>query len=158
MSWILAAGGGWAAGEFASRGFNVTAVDGAPGIAAEAAARTGLDVKVMRFEDLADRNAYDLVWASCSLHHAPRAALPGILDRIAAALRPGGLFAMGVKSGDGEARDRLDRFYAYYDEANLTELLHGSGLFGEPTFSSRPSSGYDGTPCRVVWAVAPKAA
>ena len=48
--------------------------------------------------------------------------------RIAAALKPGGRFHIGVKTGTGSARDSLGRFYTYYTEDELTGLLQDAGL------------------------------
>jgi len=150
----LGCGSAWAAKAFADRGFKVTATDGSPGIAEQARQRTGLPVTVLRFDELVAVDTYDLIWASCSLHHVPQSALPDLIQRITDALRPGGWFAMSVKCGEGEARDNLDRFYAYYEKSDLTRLFAANGKLTAPEFRSRPGIGFSGTPSVCVWALA----
>ena len=54
--------------------------------------------------------------------------MPDILSRIHHALRPGGIVYIGLKAGVGEARDDFGRFYAYYEETELTGLIRTAGL------------------------------
>ena len=49
-------------------------------------------------------------------------------ERIVEALKPGGRFHIAVKTGTGEERDNLGRFYTYYTEQELTGLLEDAGL------------------------------
>lgn len=109
----LGCGGGRDAAAMLDRGFDVDAVEGAPSIARLAAARIGRAVRVMRFDQLAAVSSYDAVWASASLIHVPRAALPGILARIFAALKPGGRHFATYKAGGVAARDSAGRYYNY---------------------------------------------
>ena len=44
------------------------------------------------------------------------------------ALKPGGRFCIALKLGEGEDRDRIGRFYAYYSEAELKGLLADAGF------------------------------
>jgi SAM-dependent methyltransferase len=94
-------------------GFEVTPTDGTPELAARAAQRLGIPVDVLLFENLDAVRAYQGVWASACLLHLPRAALAGVLDRIFAALTPGGVFYASFKAGAEEGRDGLGRFYNY---------------------------------------------
>ncbi len=84
--------------------------------------------RLATFADLAATAQYDAVWANFSLLHAPRAALPGHLAAIRTALKPGGLFHIAMKTGTGDSRDRLDRFYTYVTPDELTALLHAAGF------------------------------
>ena len=54
--------------------------------------------------------------------------MPGNLQRIYAALRAGGSCYIGLKLGDSEERDAVGRFYAYYTEQALAELLRTAGF------------------------------
>lgn len=143
----LGCGHGWAAGVLAGRGFTVDATDGAPGMVDETRRRTGLDARVMRFDELDSEAAYDGVWASFSLLHAPRADVPALLDRVRRSLRPRGALFVGVKSeaSSVERRDSLGRFYAYYSRADLEALLAAAG-FDVLAVTEGRGVGMDGVP------------
>ena len=88
----------------------------------------GLEITVQGFEALDAEDTYDGIYANFSLLHTPKAEMPDHLARIGRALKPGGVFHIGLKSGKGEERDHLGRFYAYYEVDELTELLGRVGL------------------------------
>ncbi|MFP4239094.1 MAG: class I SAM-dependent methyltransferase [Rhodosalinus sp.] len=119
--------GHWAA-RFAAEGFSVEATDASREMARHAAAAYGLEVAVGPFEDLVAEARYDGVWANFSLLHAPRRAFPGHLRRIRRAMRAHGALSLGMKLGEGEGRDSLGRFYAYYSEAELRDALEQAGF------------------------------
>lgn len=137
-------GGGWAAKRMLEAGYAVDAFDGSAGLAKEASALTGLDVKVQRFEEFDAKDRYVGLWASFCLLHVPRAEMPANLARIYAALKPGGVFYLGLKAGSGEKRDKLGRFYSYFEPEYITELLAEAG-FTDPQIRLREGDGYDGT-------------
>lgn len=145
----LGSGPGWAAAAFRDLGFAVTAMDASPALAEEGRRRYGLPVRVARFDQLADIAAYDGVWASFSLLHARRAQMPANLARIARALRPGGILYLGLKEGTGEARDRLGRFYSYFTEPELRDMLGHAG-FAVEAIDTGEGDSYDGTPTRFL--------
>ena len=88
----------------------------------------GLDIREGTFDDLDETDRYDAVWASFSLLHAPQEAFPGHLARIHKALRPGGRFVLGMKTGTGAERDTLGRHYTYYTVPELAQALQGAGF------------------------------
>lgn len=151
----LGCGPAGAAKCFADKGFEATAVDGSPEMVRIAREQTGLDVKLMRFDELDAVAAYDAVWSSFALHHVAKSALPGILTRIAKALTPNGLFMISVKTGDAEAYDRLDRFYAYYQPSELTAHLEDAGFTVLETEEGH-GVGLEGTPSGLIWVLARK--
>ena len=124
----LGCGPGHMAAHLRDKGFNVTASDASAEMAGVAMANYGIDVQVAGFADLTAVDIYDAILASFSLLHAPKADMPGHLAAIKRALRPGGRFVIGLKTGQGEKRDRLGRFYAYYTDAELTGLLEAAGF------------------------------
>ena len=124
----LGCGPGHDAALMAARGFVVDAVDASAEMVAQARARHGLAARIAGFDDIDASAAYDGVWASFSLLHAPRADLPGHLRRLHRALRPGGRIMVGLKTGTGEKRDRLGRFYAYHTRDELVGLLADAGF------------------------------
>ncbi|MEM6973813.1 MAG: class I SAM-dependent methyltransferase [Pseudomonadota bacterium] len=122
------AGDGWASGWLANEGFAVVAYDASEGLLELAAAKPGVETQCATFEELEAYGEYDAVWASFSLLHAPRTALPGHLSRIATALVPGGRLFVGLKAGTGEKRDSLGRFYAYFSPEEVIEALGDAGF------------------------------
>lgn len=130
--------GNWAA-RMIERGLDVDALDASQGMVEIARSRFGVEVRHARFEEVSGEDAYDGIWAHYSLLHASRDAIPQILLTLARALRPGGLFLLVLKLGEGEGRDTKDRFYTYFSEAELENLLLKAGFhiesreFGEST-------------------------
>ncbi|MCC1491021.1 class I SAM-dependent methyltransferase [Cognatishimia sp. F0-27] len=109
-------------------GMRVEAWDASAEMVARAARHDGVVARQAVFEDLQGDALFDGVWANFSLLHADRGAMADIVSRIATALRPGGVVHIALKTGDGEARDRLGRFYTYWREAPLAALLEQAGL------------------------------
>lgn len=124
----LGCGPGKAAATMARAGYTVDAWDASPEMATLARDTFGLTVHTATFDALEATETYDGIYANFSLLHAPRDQMPDHLARIARALKPGGLFHIGMKTGTGEKRDDLGRFYTFYTDAELTDLLAGSGL------------------------------
>lgn len=124
----LGCGAGHFAGRMAAAGLRVDALDASAAMVDRTARRPGVSARLGRFEDLDERSVYDGIWAYFSLLHARRRDLPGHLGRIAAALRPGGLVFLGMKRGSGSGRDRLGRYYEYYEREDLETLLSRAGL------------------------------
>ena len=140
----LGCGPGQYAAWYASKGFEVEAWDASSEMVALSARHEGLKARQARYEDLAATQEFDGIWANFSLLHAPRTALPDLLARIHRALKPGAVFHIAMKLGEGGGPDKLDRFYSYYSEAELRGLLEAAGL----TVLSRrlfSGEGLDGT-------------
>ncbi len=127
----LGCGPGRAAGAMQRAGLQVDATDASPEMIRLARAQPGVTVRQATFGDLDAQALYDGIWASFSLLHAARSALPGHLGAIARALRPGGILMLGMKLGSGEKRDSLGRLYAYYSETELDRHLRAAGLSPE---------------------------
>ena len=126
-------------------GFRVDAMDASEGMIRTAAERYGVTARMGTFADLDETDRYDGIWANFSLLHAPRAEFPGHLSRIARALKPGGVFHLGLKLGSGEQRDKLGRCYTYYTQDDLARHLADAGLavFSTRTFTSKGMAGTD---------------
>jgi SAM-dependent methyltransferase len=91
-------------------------------LATLAEACCGLRVERLRFQDIDWCQRFDGIWACASLLHVPLAELPDALQRLARALRPGGLLYASFKYGRGE-RERGGRRFTDLDEAALSERL-----------------------------------
>lgn len=75
----LGCGSGRDARWFLEAGFEVTATDGSPELAAIAQQVAGIPVRVELFGDLSDASAYDGVWACSSILHLPKDELTDVM-------------------------------------------------------------------------------
>jgi 2-polyprenyl-3-methyl-5-hydroxy-6-metoxy-1,4-benzoquinol methylase len=90
---------------------------------------------------------YDAVLALAVLQHVDRAQLPAVLGRVAAALKPGGVFLLSIREGDGEQWEVGDSGNPYFTvlwrEPDLCDLLEDAGFgldwrsWGEDSEESR---------------------
>ncbi|NNL18388.1 MAG: class I SAM-dependent methyltransferase [Boseongicola sp.] len=125
-------------------GLKADALDASPQMAEIALNENGVDVTIGGFETLDANGVYDGIYANFSLLHASKADMPEHLARISKAIVPGGFFHIGLKTGTGEKRDALGRFYAYYTDAEITGLLSDAGFVViERSFGA--DAGLDGT-------------
>jgi SAM-dependent methyltransferase len=124
----LGCGPGGASEHMRAAGLDPDPVDASPAMIALAKERFGLDARIGTFDEIAGEAIYDGVWANFSLLHAARADLPRLFAALARALRPGGLFHVGLKTGTGEARDAIDRLYTYVTVEDLHRLFADAGL------------------------------
>ena len=113
---------------FHASGYRVRAFDASPALAALATQHCGFPVEVRRFQDIDWRGRFDGIWACASLLHVPRDELPGVLRRLARALKPGGVLYASFKYGRGEC-EREGRRFTDLDEAGLKELLGEIPMF-----------------------------
>ncbi len=138
-------------------GLDAEGWDASPEMAAIGAKQHELDIKIADFADLDAVDTYDGIFANFSLLHAPKTEMPMHLARIARALKPEGHLHIGLKMGNGETRDKLGRFYAYYTDPEITGLLNNVGL---PSIdrSYGADIGLDGEPAPWIILLAQKAA
>ena len=90
--------------------------------------RYGLNARELNFADVCGEHIYDGVWANFSLLHAKKSDFKDHLRAIYKVLKPRGVFSIGMKLGLGERRDKLGRFYAYYNRSELLKLLVDLGF------------------------------
>lgn len=127
----LGCGVGNAAAQMRDQGFQLSCVDGSPEMVKAANETFSLNATTSLFSDLHANSHYDGIWANFSLLHAAKADFPTYLKAIHTALKPGGLFFISLKTGQGEKRDRLGRYYAYYEEDELKGILLQTGFTPE---------------------------
>lgn len=139
----LGCGNGRDSAEMMARGFRVTPTDGTPEMAAEAARRLGVEVRVLRFDQMDFVGAFDGVWANACLLHVPRDKLGDVLARIHAALRPGGVFYASFKAGEAEGHDELGRYYNY-PSRDWLDALYRALPWSAVEIGEGRGSGYDG--------------
>ncbi|QYJ06392.1 class I SAM-dependent methyltransferase [Qipengyuania flava] len=124
----IGCGGGRDSARILERGFDLDATDGTPAMVRKANERFDVGARVMRFDEIEAVEAYDAIWAHACLLHAARADLPGILDSLLTALRPGGWHFANYKLGTGEGRDPLGRLTNLPDEAWLERAYRTAGF------------------------------
>jgi len=124
----LGCGPGNAAAHMRDAGLLPDALDASPEMIRLACETHGLTARVATFDDIAGEDVYAGVWANFSLLHADRADLPRHLGAIHRALREGGVFHIGMKTGSGMARDQIDRRYTYVTVDELRGLLTRAGF------------------------------
>ncbi|TDK46748.1 class I SAM-dependent methyltransferase [Antarcticimicrobium luteum] len=140
----LGCGPGAAAARMAEAGLAVDAVDASAAMVEMAARHPGVTARHATFDDIAGEALYDGIWANFSLLHAPRTDFPRHLSGLHRALKPGGVFLIGLKLGKGEARDRIGRLYTYYTEDDLMDYLRAAG-FTPTDIKHGQGEGLDGT-------------
>ncbi|ELY4510702.1 class I SAM-dependent methyltransferase [Cronobacter dublinensis] len=107
---------------FHRMGYDVDAFDASRELVALARAHSGLPVKEMTFYDVDAVERYDGIWCCASLLHLAHDELPGAMQKLSEALRPGGVWYLSFKYGDGE-REQQGRRFTDMNEARLTALL-----------------------------------
>jgi len=118
---------------FASHGLDVVATDLSAAMVARCRDK-GLDARVMDFSQLDfPAGSFDAVHAMNCLLHVPNAELPAVLASIARVLPPGGLFFLGVYSGEesGEGPAESDdhvpaRFFSWRTDGQIVGLVSKS--------------------------------
>jgi SAM-dependent methyltransferase len=153
----LGCGGGLDAQFMLKRGFVVHPTDGTPEIAARAEQRLGIPVRIMRFDELEEREAYDAVYASASLLHVPVDDLPSVLARIHAALIPGGWHFASYKGGGQAGRDRFGRYFNYLSSPQALQLYQAAAPWADLAVNETTGGGYDGVQGPWLTIVARKA-
>jgi SAM-dependent methyltransferase len=140
----LGCGAGHDAEALIAAGIDVTATEASSQLAAIASARIGRMVRVMRFDEMADSNVFDGVWANACLLHVPVGSLAGVLTSVRASLRFGGVFFATFKAGDREGRDRLGRYYNFPNRVELESCYARAGHWTSLSIKEGVGSGYDG--------------
>lgn len=115
-------GSGRDAKAFMEMGYQVEAFDASSALVEMARAHTGLPVQLMTFADVAWKAEFDGIWCCASLLHVPAVELPGVMQKLADALKPGGVWYVSFKYGDGE-REVDGRRFTDMDEEGLRRLV-----------------------------------
>jgi 2-polyprenyl-3-methyl-5-hydroxy-6-metoxy-1,4-benzoquinol methylase len=107
---------------FIEMGYQVEAFDASSEIVKLAFKHTGLDVKHAVFDDVTAIDKYDAIWCCASLLHVPEDDLPTTLAKLAAALKPNGIWYLSFKYGDVQ-REKDGRLFTDINEERLATLV-----------------------------------
>jgi SAM-dependent methyltransferase len=109
---------------FRKLGFDAMGIDGSQAMIDLARTITP-DARFERiaFHEIAFDNEFDGIWASASLLHVPADQIDDVMNRLARALRMGGVLYMSVKQGDGARIHEDGRFFNDYSDVSLRELF-----------------------------------
>ncbi len=115
-------GSGRDAKAFKEMGYQVEAFDASTAMVELAREHTGLPVQVKAFADVERKEEFDGIWCCASLLHVPSLELPGVMRRLADALKPGGVWYVSFKYGVAE-REVDGRMFTDMDEHSLRTLV-----------------------------------
>ncbi|MBQ8640242.1 MAG: class I SAM-dependent methyltransferase [Lachnospiraceae bacterium] len=107
---------------FLDRGYQVDAVDGSMELCRAASEYTGIPVKQMLFQELAEVEKYDGIWACASILHVKKTELPDIIRKMSLATKENGIIYVSFKYGEYEG-ERNGRYFTDMTETSMKELL-----------------------------------
>jgi SAM-dependent methyltransferase len=114
---------------FSGLGHSAVGIDGAAQFVQMARAYSGCEVWQQDFVHLALPDAeFDGIFANASLFHVPSAALPDVLNRLSAALKPGGVLFSSNPRGSNQEGWNGPRYGSYYDYETWERYLTAAGF------------------------------
>ncbi|MFB9242418.1 class I SAM-dependent methyltransferase [Massilia antarctica] len=109
---------------FSALGHRAIGLDGSGEFAAMARAYSGCEVWQQDFVHLdLPAGLFDGIYANAVLFHVPSRALPGVLDKLYAALKPGGVLFSSNPRGDNQEGWNGPRYGSYYDLATWQDYM-----------------------------------
>ncbi|MGA0236496.1 MAG: class I SAM-dependent methyltransferase [Alphaproteobacteria bacterium] len=121
-------GPGEAARAMSVAGLDATALDASEGMISLVRKIPKVKAVHADFKWLQHEQAFDGIWANFALLHADPEDFPGYLDAIVKALKPGGIFHLGMKIGKGASRDAMGRHYLYFSRSEFELMLIERGF------------------------------
>ena len=107
---------------FLEKGYQVDAIDGSVELCKRASEYVGSPVKQMLFEELAEQEKYDGIWACSSILHLDKRTLKDVLRKMEAALKANGVVYTSFKYGDFEG-ERNGRYFTDFTPETFEEYL-----------------------------------
>lgn len=107
---------------FMERGYRVAGTDGSEELCRLASAYTGIKVRHLLFQELADVDTYDGIWACSSILHLSSKELPAVLRSMHTALKANGIVYASFKYGDFEG-ERNGRYFTDFTETSFETML-----------------------------------
>lgn len=119
----LGCGTGSASLELLKRGFSIFPVDASLEMIKVAESLLDIKARNISFDEIHEHNFYHAIWANFSLLHTTKNQFSEILKKLFFALQEEGLLFFSLKRGAGESRDKLGRFYSYYEKDEVEKYL-----------------------------------
>ncbi|MCI0622788.1 MAG: class I SAM-dependent methyltransferase [Acidobacteria bacterium] len=119
---------------FLERGYRVSAIDASPQMAQLATVLTGKRCEVLSFQEMEFQEEFDGIWACASILHVPKGEIYAVMLRFIQALKPGGIFYISLKEGEGEQIAEDGRFFNYYTVDSFRKLLSSFPALSEVAF------------------------
>jgi SAM-dependent methyltransferase len=114
---------------FTARGHIAVGLDGAEPFVEMARAETGCEVLHQNFLELdLPSESFDGIFANAVLFHLPSREITGVLSRLHAALRPGGVLFSSNPRGDNQEGWSGARYGTWYDWPTWQQLLQSVGF------------------------------
>ena len=113
---------------FKNHGFKVSAFDASTAMAYIASELLQQPVKVLKFDQLEDKDLYDGIWCCASLLHVSYDKLAAVFKKLCRGLKADGLIYISFKYGDSERKEG-SRHFTDLNESRLAAILQEtSGL------------------------------
>ena len=119
----LGCGTGSASLELSKNGFLPFPVDASLEMIKVAEALLKIKARKISFDEIDEHNFYHAIWANFSLLHTTKNKFSDILKILFSALKEKGILFFSLKRGVGESRDKLGRFYSYYEKSEVEKYL-----------------------------------
>lgn len=117
-------GSGRDARYFLEHGYHVDLIDGSAELCKLAARYTGAKVKNMRFQELAEVDKYEGIWACSSILHLPFEELADVMLKMAVALKNDGIIYTSFKYGMFAGK-RNGRYFTDMTEEKFAAFISG---------------------------------
>ncbi len=114
---------------FSKMGYNVTAFDASESIVELAKEKTGLNILVMKMEDIAWENEFNGIWSVASLLHLRKDEFRDVINKCSVALKDNGSIFVSLKMGTGEGEDNNGRFFSYYSMSEVLSIIKELDVF-----------------------------
>ena len=119
----LGCGTGSASLELSKNGFLPFPVDASLEMIKVAEALLKIKARKISFDEIDEHNFYHAIWANFSLLHTTKNKFSDILKILFSALKEKGILFFSLKRGVGQSRDKLGRFYSYYEKSEVEKYL-----------------------------------
>ena len=127
----------------------MTALDASKNLLSEVPFHSNIEIVNSDFVSFQTNRKFNGIWSSFSLQHIPKKYLQNTLKLLLQSLNRGGVFYIGIHEGNKEVRDSLGRFYSFYREKEILDILKIVGLQVFDLIKDKSES-YDGEEINIM--------